>query len=68
MKNSEYLSPDAAASYLQDQGLPCSKSSLAKYRREGGGPRCLRFGPRAIVYCKLALDEWIDARLREVAP
>jgi hypothetical protein len=63
----EYLSPDKAAQYLQNQGLPCSKSSLRAYRRLGGGPRCLRFGPHSLVYTKADLDDWKAARLREVA-
>jgi hypothetical protein len=64
----EYLTPDKAAEYLKSQGLPCSKSSLQAYRRHGGGPCCLRFGPRSVVYTKAALDDWKAARLREVTP
>jgi hypothetical protein len=68
MTQAEYLTAEQAAEYVQSQGLPCSTSSLAKWRRVGGGPRCLRFGPRAITYEKADLDIWVAARLREVAP
>jgi hypothetical protein len=68
MTQAEYLTPERAAEYLQSQGLPCSESSLAKYRRDGGGPRTMRFGPRSVIYTKADLDAWKVARLREVAP
>jgi hypothetical protein len=64
----EYLTDDQAAKYVKSKGHRCSTSSLAKWRRVGGGPRCLRFGPRSIVYLKPGLDAWMAARLREVAP
>jgi hypothetical protein len=66
--NTEYLTPNAAAEYFESQGFPCGKSSLAKFRRNGGGPRWLRFGPRSVVYEKADIDVWLKARLREVAP
>jgi hypothetical protein len=65
---SEYLSLDAAALRAQNRGLPCSKSSLRKHLRDGVGPRCLRFGPRALVLPTVDFDVWIEARLSEMAP
>jgi hypothetical protein len=65
---SEYLSLDAAAQRAQNRGLPCSKSSLRKHLRDGAGPLCLRFGPRALVLPTADFDVWIEARLSEMSP
>lgn len=48
--------PEAAA-YLR-----CSKSYLDKLRVLGGGPPYLRLGKRRIVYRKVDLDAWMNAR------
>jgi excisionase family DNA binding protein len=57
MKNPEsYLQPPEAAAYLGS-----SRSTLAKRRLRGDGPRFFRLG-RAIRYRREDLDEWLASR------
>lgn len=42
-----------------------SESWLEKLRLAGAGPKCIRLGPRAVLYDIRDLDAWID-RHREV--
>lgn len=53
---SELLTPTEAAAYLR-----LSKSTLAKLRCVGGGPKYKPFG-RKIVYARSELDAWIEDR------
>lgn len=53
---SELLTPAEAAAYLR-----LSKSTLAKLRCVGGGPRFKKLG-RKIVYARADLDAWLAAR------
>ena len=63
MQQLEYLNPEKASEHLRDQGIPVSQSSLARYRRLGGGPTFVRFGPRSVLYVKSNLDAWARARM-----
>jgi excisionase family DNA binding protein len=54
----EYMTAAEAAEYLRS-----SKSTLAKRRLTGDGPRYLRIG-RAIRYARSELDEWIARSAR----
>ncbi len=53
---SELLTPAEAAAYLR-----LSKSTLAKLRCVGGGPRFKKLG-RKIVYARADLDAWLAER------
>jgi predicted DNA-binding transcriptional regulator AlpA len=44
--------------------LSVSLSLLKKWRVQGGGPRFLRLGGRAIGYRRADLSEWIAAQIR----
>ena len=54
-----YLRPSEAAEYL---GL--AKSTLAKLRMDGSGPRWSKATTRAVVYARADLDAWIVERSR----
>lgn len=58
----KFLSRPEAAEYVQGRGLPCTKTTLAKFATVGGGPAYRRFGLRA-VYTTDDLDRWIESRL-----
>ncbi len=52
-----YLTAQEAGDYLR-----LSKSSLAKLRLYGGGPRFIRVSGRKITYRQSDLDAWVAAR------
>lgn len=54
----EYMTPAEAAEYLRS-----SRSTLAKRRLTGDGPRYFRIG-RAIRYSRVVLDEWMASNAR----
>jgi excisionase family DNA binding protein len=49
-----YLTPDEAARYVRS-----AKSTLAKLRVRGGGPRFVRIG-KAVRYRRTDLDAWME--------
>jgi predicted DNA-binding transcriptional regulator AlpA len=55
MATPKRLRTPAAADFI---GI--SESWLEKLRRAGAGPRCIRLGPRAVLYDIRDLDRWID--------
>lgn len=58
MTNSNFLlSSDQASEWL---GL--SKSTLAKMRLRGDGPKYIKLGPRRVAYRKLDLEIWVAER------
>ncbi len=59
MDNSPKLRAQQAADYL---GI--SKSTLAKMRLRGDGPRYMKIGPRVVVYDRADLDDYATARRR----
>ena len=42
--------------------LRVSRSTLRRWRFEGGGPPSRKLGPRTVRYERSALDEWVDGR------
>ena len=56
---SEVVRPAEAASLLS-----VSLSLLKKWRVQGGGPRFVRLGGRAIGYRRADLSDWIAAQIR----
>ncbi len=58
----KYLSRRKAAVHIQEKGLPCAPSTLAKLASIGGGPKFHKFG-RSVIYTAADLDDWVDARL-----
>ena len=52
-----YLTEQEAARLLR-----VSTRTLQRWRREGGGPRYRRLGPRRIVYAGADLDAFADGR------
>jgi hypothetical protein len=61
----EYLTRRRASEYIEDRGLPCKASTLAKWASTGGGPPYRRFGGKRVVYSTPDLDRWIEERLRD---
>lgn len=55
--NLEILSSAEAADYLRS-----AKSTLAKLRCYGGGPKFVRQSARKILYRRIDLDEWLTSR------
>jgi hypothetical protein len=51
------LRPDGAALYLH-----LAKSTLAKMRINGNGPRYVKAGKRVVLYDIKDLDEWLAGR------
>jgi hypothetical protein len=62
LKDSQFLPPKLAADFLKTEGFPTSAPTLAKLRCIGGGPAFRRYG-RRIVYERIELIRWIEARL-----
>lgn len=56
------LEPPAASQFLAKFGVRAATPTLAKLRCVGGGPAFRRYG-RRIVYERLELIRWIEARL-----
>jgi len=56
---SKWLRPQAASEYTQ-----LAASTLAKMRLRGDGPPFCKAGPRAIVYNRDDLDQWLTDRRR----
>jgi hypothetical protein len=56
------LPPPAASQFLAKFGVRAATPTLAKLRCTGGGPAFRRYG-RRIVYERLELIRWIEARL-----
>jgi hypothetical protein len=56
------LPPPAASQFLAKWGVRAATPTLAKLRCVGGGPAFHRYG-RRIVYERLELIRWIEARL-----
>lgn len=56
---SQLFRTDSAASYL---GV--SKSTLAKMRMRGDGPRFVKLGSRIVAYRKSDLEDWLCESLR----
>jgi predicted DNA-binding transcriptional regulator AlpA len=57
LMHSETMRPPQAADYV---GL--SRSTLAKRRLTGDGPKFIRLSPRAIAYLRTDLDDWLKAK------
>ena len=57
-----WLTRPEAAAYCTDRGATISKTTLAKFATEGGGPSYRRFGNKAL-YTVKDLDKWIKDRL-----
>lgn len=62
VEGSRYLSPRAAAEFLQERGFTISEKTLAKYRCVGTGPSFRHFGrfPR---YREDWLEEWARSQI-----
>ena len=56
------LAPPAASQFLAKFGVQAATPTLAKLRCIGGGPAFRRYG-RRIVYERLELLRWVEARL-----
>ena len=54
-----WLRSSEAAEYLR-----VGRSTLAKLRCYGGGPRFHKAGRRVVLYSRAVLDMWLDARER----
>lgn len=57
MSDEKYLKPREAAAFISS-----SKSTLAKLRLSGAGPKFVRIG-RAIRYREIDLDSWMEQSL-----
>lgn len=60
---SKYIRRADAAAYIQEKGLPCTTSTLAKYASLGGGPAYAKFG-NVPVYTHADLDAWVESRMQ----
>lgn len=64
MSFDRFYNPADAAQLLADAGFTFSKTTLAKYRCLGGGPRFHKFGSR-VLYRQPDLMEWAESRLSD---
>lgn len=60
----QYLNTNEAAAYIRSKGLSYSPKTMIKERCVGGGCVYRKFG-RKVVYTRLDLDAFIEARLSE---
>lgn len=62
-QGSAILRRDEAARYLNETfGIPCARTTLAKYAWDGTGPVFRKAG-KTVLYAKSDLDSWAKSRL-----